>query len=166
MRREVLTEDMKADGAALLELASELGMRPAAAAWLYGCDFGEWRYYLVTPLVDDLGRKAVYEGLDLALSNTAVAERMSVVDVHLAGSGDPVAHLLASLAAGTAPPAGSARQLCCTATSLRAHLYAAPEDHHAEDGGGEREQAFWHSLTAPAERRAAAGQPDAMAKQE
>lgn len=106
MAYEPLPEDMKADGASALALATRLAMAPQEAAWLYEHDFGLWRYYLVTPLVRAVGRMEAYGALAEALPRTALHPRFSVIDVHLVDPSEEMAGLLAScraVAAGADP---------------------------------------------------------------
>lgn len=93
---EPLPEDMKADGAAALALATKLGMAPQDAAWLYEHDFGAWRYYLVTPVVRAVGRLEAYGALAEAVPRTSLHPRFNVIDVHLVDPSEETAGLLAS----------------------------------------------------------------------
>ncbi|HRK95269.1 MAG TPA: hypothetical protein PK694_03020 [Rhodospirillales bacterium] len=106
MAHEPLPEDLKADGAAVLALASKLGMAPREAAWLYEHDFGAWRYYLVTPVVRAVGPMEAYGALAETLPRTSLHPRFNVIDVHLVDPSEEMADLLASCrsaAAGADP---------------------------------------------------------------
>lgn len=96
MAHEPLPEDLKADGAAVLALASKLGMAPREAAWLYEHDFGAWRYYLVTPVVRAVGPMEAYGALAETLPRTSLHPRFNVIDVHLVDPSEETADLLAS----------------------------------------------------------------------
>lgn len=102
MAHEPLPEDMKADGASALALATRLAMAPQEAAWLYEHDFGAWRYYLVTPLIRPVGRWELYGALAEALPRTEVGSRRNVIDVHLLDPSEEMAALLASCRAAAA----------------------------------------------------------------
>lgn len=96
MAHEPLPEDIKADGAAVLALATKLGMAPREAAWLYEHDFGAWRYYLVTPVVRAVGPMEAYGALAETLPRTSLHPRFNVIDVHLVDPSEETADLLAS----------------------------------------------------------------------
>ena len=52
MAPEHLPEDLKLAGQRLLEATDTLGLEAQGAAWIYEPDLEEWRYYLVTVLLD------------------------------------------------------------------------------------------------------------------
>lgn len=123
MAHEPLPEDLKADGAAVLALATKLGMAPREAAWLYEHDFGAWRYYLVTPVVRAVGPMEAYSALAETLPRTRLHPRFNVIDVHLVDPSEDMAGLLAScrsVAAGADEVIGGHTH---NGTTVDAYLY-------------------------------------------
>lgn len=63
-------------------------MNAQAAMWVFDHSLGDWRYYLVTSLVDSQGRKATYRNLIKIFGSGAFPEDMTVDDVHLGSPTD------------------------------------------------------------------------------
>lgn len=83
MARENLPEELIEAGATLLEAVDRLGMSPQGAMWIFDHGLGDWRYYLVTSLVDTLGRRRTYRLLIDAFEAVDMPKEMTVDDVHL-----------------------------------------------------------------------------------
>lgn len=77
-------------GTALLRAADDVGLHPQAAAWVYDHGFDEWRYVLVSPLVDTIGRRRVYQLLVKAFRKLDLADGFAVVDVSLESPQSPL----------------------------------------------------------------------------
>jgi hypothetical protein len=71
-------------GQRLLAAADELGLEAQGAAWIYMDDLEEWRYFLVTALVDTEGPLWVYKRLLRAFNKLAERDDFLSVDVQLA----------------------------------------------------------------------------------
>lgn len=63
-------------------------MQAQGAMWLYDHTLEDWRYYLVTSLVDTLGRRKVYRLLLDAFERVSFPEEMTIEDVHLGSPND------------------------------------------------------------------------------
>ena len=90
MARDHLSERMRQGGAALLATTDDLAMQAQGALWLFDHDLEDWRYYLVTSLVDTLGRRKTYRLLIEAFECSNLPQDMTVEDVHLVNPMDPV----------------------------------------------------------------------------
>jgi hypothetical protein len=90
-----LRESLIAAGERLLRKTDELGLEAQGAAWIYDHQLGEWRFFLVTSLVDTLGRRTAYKELLRAFAKIRLPAELSAVDVHLASPEDVVIQALA-----------------------------------------------------------------------
>lgn len=96
MAAEHLTEDMKASGAAMLAELDKIGLEPTGALWLHFPLVNDWRYAVVTPLVDTMGRRKVYGLIDDALEAIGKTDAFTILDIHLYSASEIVPHLLGS----------------------------------------------------------------------
>jgi hypothetical protein len=94
MAAEHLTEDMKASGAAMLAELDKIGLEPTGALWLHFPIVKDWRYAVVSPLVDTMGRRKVYGLIDDALEAIGKTDAFTILDIHLYSSSEIVPRLL------------------------------------------------------------------------
>ena len=92
-----LRQELIDAGGRMLRVADEAAIRPAAAAWLRDHRLGEWRYYLATALVDQLGRRIISSALAKEFAKIEPPEDFTFVDVYLASPIDPVFYTLTKL---------------------------------------------------------------------
>lgn len=97
MAVEPLRPELIEAGEKLLAVLDELGLNVHAAAWLYFPDLEDWRYYVATPLVEEMGRKRVYGLLADALDVIGAPEGMTIFDLHLDGSQGGLFAMLTSM---------------------------------------------------------------------
>jgi hypothetical protein len=96
MAAKDLSPQLVEAGKRLLEVTDRLGMRAQGAAWIYDSALEEWRYYLVTSLIDTIGRRKVYELLLTAFEHVDLPEGLTMVDVYLGSPSDAFFRLVAS----------------------------------------------------------------------
>lgn len=97
MVRDHLSERMKQGGSALLAITDALAMQAQGAMWLFDYGLQDWRYYLVTSLVDTLGRRKTYRLLLEAFERSSFPNDMTVEDVHLGSPIDPLFQLVSTV---------------------------------------------------------------------
>jgi hypothetical protein len=90
MVRAHLSQQLKDAGRELLATTDALGMQAQGAMWLYSHALQDWRYYLVTSLVDTIGRRKTYGLLLDAFERIDLPKEMTVEDVHLGSPNDPL----------------------------------------------------------------------------
>jgi hypothetical protein len=90
MAQTALSEDLVRAGHRLLDAADQVGLRPQGAAWVYDHSLEEWRYVLVSALVDTIGRRRVYNLLSKAFRKLTLPEQLTIVDVHLESPQSPL----------------------------------------------------------------------------
>jgi hypothetical protein len=83
-----LSEDLKAAGLQLLKATDALGLQAQGAMWVYSHALNDWRYYLVTALVDTIGRRKTYRLLLNAFEYVSLPKEMTIEDVHLGSPHD------------------------------------------------------------------------------
>lgn len=83
-----LSEELIEAGAALLATTDSLDMQAQGAMWVRDRALGDWRYYLVTSLVDTIGRRKAYKLLIDAFEKIKLPESVTVEDVHLGSPND------------------------------------------------------------------------------
>jgi hypothetical protein len=88
MVREHLSQKLKDAGRQLLATTDALEMQAQGAMWLYDHVLHDWRYYLVTSLVDTIGRRKTYRLLLEAVETVALPHEMTIEDVHLGSPAD------------------------------------------------------------------------------
>jgi hypothetical protein len=72
-------------------------MQAQGAMWVYDRFLEEWRYYLVTSLVDSLGRRRTYKLLLDAFERIGLPKGMNVDDVHLGSPTDAFFRFVTSM---------------------------------------------------------------------
>jgi hypothetical protein len=90
MVREHLSDRMKAAGRDLLAVTDALEMRAQGAMWLYDHSLKDWRFYIVTSLVDVIGRRKTYQLLLEAFERIDLPEDVTIEDVYLGSPTDLV----------------------------------------------------------------------------
>ena len=92
-----LSPELIEAGAAILAKTDELAMQAQGAMWVFDSSLEDWRYYLVTTLVDTLGRRKTYKLLIDAFEKLKLPQSMIVDDVHLGSPTDPFFQLISSM---------------------------------------------------------------------
>jgi hypothetical protein len=98
MVREHLSEELKIAGGQLLAITDGLEMQAQGAMWLYDHQLQDWRYYLVTSLVDTIGRRRTYRLLLDALETVVFPGDMTIEDVHLGSPADDLFRIVSRAA--------------------------------------------------------------------
>lgn len=88
MADNTLREELVDAGAAVLAATDKLGMQAQGAMWVLDHSLGDWRYYLVTSLVDTIGRRKTYKLLLDVFESIDLPHSMTVEDVHLGSPRD------------------------------------------------------------------------------
>ena len=82
----------KSAGREILDLVDRIGFSTQAAGWVYAVDpetaAGGWRYYLITPMLDEKGPRWVYERLLKAFSKIGLSAGIAALDVHVGSPKD------------------------------------------------------------------------------
>jgi hypothetical protein len=87
------------EGRRFLDLLSEAGIKVQAAMWQWSELSDEWRFLIVTPLVQELGLKEAYRRLDdtLSAAEKLAAENRPAVDLLNVSLMTPTARFYKSL---------------------------------------------------------------------
>lgn len=91
-----LSKELIDAGADLLAITDSLDMQAQGAMWVRDHALGDWRYYLVTSLVDTIGRRKTYKLLIDAFEKVSLPKSMTVEDVHLGAPSDTFFRLISS----------------------------------------------------------------------
>ncbi|MGH6728174.1 MAG: hypothetical protein ACREB8_16770 [Pseudolabrys sp.] len=83
MVRRNLSEELKKAGHQLLLATDALDMQAQGAMWVYSQALQDWRYYLVTSLVDSIGRRKTYRLLLNVFERVEFPKDMTIEDIHL-----------------------------------------------------------------------------------
>jgi hypothetical protein len=90
--RDHLSEELIEAGRQLLLATDGLNLQAQGAMWIYSHELGDWRYYLVTSLVDTVGRRETYKYLirifDAAEPKGLFPKELTVQDIHLGSPAD------------------------------------------------------------------------------
>jgi hypothetical protein len=97
MARSSLSPELRAAGIDLLAATDKLGMQAQGAMWLYDHALSDWRYYLVTSLVDTIGRRKTYGLLLDIFEAMEFPKEMTVDDVYLGSPNEPLFNLVSAL---------------------------------------------------------------------
>jgi len=97
MAARLLSKELKAAGLELLKATDALGMQAQGAMWVFSHALQDWRYYLVTSLVDSIGRRKTYRLLLDAFDYVSLPKEMTIEDVHLGSPGDEFFQLVARI---------------------------------------------------------------------
>ncbi|MGJ0426151.1 hypothetical protein [Methylocystis sp.] len=91
-----LSEELIEAGADLLAITDSLDMQAQGAMWVLDHALGDWRYYLVTSLVDTIGRRKTYKLLIDSFEKFKLPDSITVEDVHLGSPSDIFFQLISS----------------------------------------------------------------------
>lgn len=97
MAERHLSEELKAAGHQLLNATDELGMQAQGAMWVYSHALNDWRYYLVTSLVDTIGRRKTYRLLLDAFEHVVLPKEVTIEDVHLGSPNDQFFQIISKI---------------------------------------------------------------------
>ena len=92
-----LSEHLKKAGAQFLLATDKLGLSADGAAWVLDYALKEWRYSLVTGLVDIVGPAAVYDRLSDAFRKLGMPEDFTLMEVYLDTPQDPLYRRMAEI---------------------------------------------------------------------
>jgi hypothetical protein len=90
MDQETLVKERIDDGKKVVDQLPGLGFEVTAALWIQAIDDGEWRFYLISPVVETVGLTAAYGKLHTAI-RAMPPSRIDPLEVRLLGPSDPVA---------------------------------------------------------------------------
>ena len=96
MAAKHLPEELVTAGQQLLDATDKLEMGAQGAMWIYSPVLEDWRYYLVTSMVDTAGRRKTYKLLIRAFDLSEFPKEMTVEDVQLGSPSDVFFQLIAS----------------------------------------------------------------------
>jgi hypothetical protein len=97
MARSSLSPELKAAGSYLLAATDKLGLQAQGAMWLYDHALSDWRYYLVTSLVDTIGRRKIYGLLLDIFEAIDLPNEMTIDDVYLGSPQDSLFKLVSGV---------------------------------------------------------------------
>lgn len=97
MARDDLSEELIEAGQNLLSATDDMGMSAQGAMWVYSYALQDWRYYLVTSLVDNPGRRKTYQLLIRAFESGKFPDGLTVEDVHLGSPSEDFFQLVSSV---------------------------------------------------------------------
>lgn len=83
MATEHLPDELKAAGAKMLAELDAIGLDPQGALWLHYPTVKDWRFVVITALVNRDGRRKIYGLIDEALTKVGQSEALSIMDIHL-----------------------------------------------------------------------------------
>jgi hypothetical protein len=78
-----LPENLRRAGEKLLAALDDAGLQAQGAAWIFDHALGDWRFVVVTSLVETMGRTKVYRELLTVMKKLDMPEEMTINDVHL-----------------------------------------------------------------------------------
>lgn len=78
----------------MLALLDRVGLQPQGALWLMFPHVKDWRYTIVSDLVDDYGRTKVYGLIDDVIAALPAVDGLTIFDIHLASSTEIMPRLL------------------------------------------------------------------------
>jgi len=99
MAVEPLSAELKTAGQIMLAHLDRVGLSPQGALWLMFPHIKDWRYTVVSDLVDDYGRIKVYGLIDEALSALPPVDGLTLFDIHLASTSEIMPMVLDGLVA-------------------------------------------------------------------
>lgn len=105
MAIEPLSDELIEAGAAMLRELDTIGLEPQGALWLHFHALNDWRFTVISDLVDMAGRRKVYGLIEKALAATGSSPDLTIFDIHLASSAEVMPRVLGGaihIKAGTA----------------------------------------------------------------
>lgn len=79
-----LSDELKARGASVVATLDSIELEPQGALWLHFPHIRDWRFTIITDLIDTIGRKRVYDLVGAAFDQMGPVEGLTVFDLHLA----------------------------------------------------------------------------------
>lgn len=86
-------------GEEILELTDSLGFNAQAAGWIYEPENAQWKYYLITTMVDEQGPRWIYSRLLKVFAKVNLPPGITPLDIYIASPKDALYKAL--MAAGT-----------------------------------------------------------------
>lgn len=93
-----VSDELRRAGAAMLARLDDIGLFPQGVLWLHWHELNDWRFTVISDLVEVLGRAKIYALLDEALEKVGPTEGLTIFDVHLASSTEMLSWMLSSFA--------------------------------------------------------------------
>lgn len=75
-------------GLEILGLTDRLGFAAQAAGWIYAPEHDLWRYYLITPMVDEQGPRWIYERLLKVFGKVTLPPGITPLDIYIGSPRD------------------------------------------------------------------------------
>ena len=97
MAAKPLSDDLKAAGLEMLGELDRVGLGPQGALWLYAHYLGDWRYAVVSDLVNALGRHRLYDLIGTALDRIGPIHGLTIFDVHLFDTSETMPQVLSAI---------------------------------------------------------------------
>lgn len=94
MVAEPLSDELKRAGAAVLREMDDIGLAPQGVLWLHFHHLNDWRLTVVSDLVDEIGRRKVYDLIGLAVDRHGAIDGLTVFDIHLASPDEVMPRIL------------------------------------------------------------------------
>lgn len=88
MAVEPLPEQLTGAGRAMLDQLDRVGLHPQGALWLMFPHIKDWRYTVISDLVDNHGRTQIYGLIDEALAGLDPVDGLTIFDIHLASTSE------------------------------------------------------------------------------
>jgi len=112
---EPLSDELIAAGQKLTAELDRIGLHPQGALWLHAHHLKDWRFTVVSDLVDVMGRRKVYSLIDQALAKIEPHDGLTIVDIHLAAPSEVLARVMGGV---LNVDAGIVKLSECTVNSL------------------------------------------------
>ncbi len=77
-------------GLEILRITDGLGFDTQAAGWIFLPEGEQWRYYLITPMVDEKGPRWIYERLLKVFAKMTLPPGISPLDIFVGSPKDPL----------------------------------------------------------------------------
>jgi hypothetical protein len=84
-------------GRKLLAALDDAGLQAQGAGWIFDHALGDWRFMVATSFVDSVGRLWVYKHLVKVMEKLDVPEDLTVADIHLMGTANPLFQTVAQI---------------------------------------------------------------------
>lgn len=97
MAIEPLSDELIAAGQALTAGLDHIGLNPQGALWIHAHHLNDWRFTVISDLVDVMGRRKIYSLIDDALRELAPNEALTIADIHLAAPSEILARVLGGI---------------------------------------------------------------------
>lgn len=94
MAVEPLSDELIAAGMDLTAELDRIGLEPQGALWLHAHHLNDWRFTVISDLVDHMGRRRVYALIDEALNKLGPSDTLNIADIHLAAPSELLAKIM------------------------------------------------------------------------